>query len=347
MNMQAIVVLGNILLVSVSAFVINPRDSLLTKSRSPTTSLFDSRQKQKIASRTQWLESRGYASTGSEVENEAVAASGLMENDSGLEYVKLVHPESGATSEIYLYGGVVTSYCDGDGTEFIAVRPDAKMDGSKPISGGLSHCWPQFGPGEIQQHGFARNVMWTVDTMDATSVTLTLSPNDYTKAIWDKDFACKFTVKLDSDQLDTIMNVENTGSEEWSFQAALHSYFTVSELQNLEITGSFAGKEFLNKLAGDGGEMQQETRDAITITEEYDRVYQGVNDPTLNDKGTQKSLQVINEVGWEDTVLWNPYGNEGMGYNNFVCVESVKFDPVALAGGATWTGKMSLKPAAL
>jgi len=27
--------------------------------------------------------------------------------------------------------------------KFIAVRPDAKTDGSKPISGGLSHCWPQ------------------------------------------------------------------------------------------------------------------------------------------------------------------------------------------------------------
>ena len=35
-------------------------------------------------------------------------------------------------------------------------------------------------------------------------------------------------------------------------------------------------------------------------------------------------LNVVNEVGWEDTVIWNPYGNEGMGYNNFVCVESVK-----------------------
>ncbi len=35
----------------------------------------------------------------------------------------------------------------------------------------------------------------------------------------------------------------------------------------------------------------------------------------------------MNEAGWEDTVLWNPYGNEGMGYNNFVCVESVKVSP--------------------
>ena len=30
----------------------------------------------------------------------------------------------------------------------------------------------------------------------------------------------------------------------------------------------------------------------------------------------------MNEAGWEDTVVWNPYGDEGMGYDNFVCVES-------------------------
>ena len=42
------------------------------------------------------------------------------------------------------------------------VRPDAKMDGSKPISGGIPHCFPQFGPGAIQQHGFARNETWEV-----------------------------------------------------------------------------------------------------------------------------------------------------------------------------------------
>jgi len=35
-------------------------------------------------------------------------------------------------------------------------------------------------------------------------------------------------------------------------------------------------------------------------------------------------LAVLNNAGWEDTVIWNPYGNSGMGYNNFVCVESVK-----------------------
>jgi len=99
------------------------------------TALFASRRRQKIASRTEWLEGRAPTVTAPEP--------GLKTNDEGLEYVELVNADSGATSQIYLLGGVVTSYCDGDGTEFIAVRPDAKLDGSKPISGGLSHCWPQ------------------------------------------------------------------------------------------------------------------------------------------------------------------------------------------------------------
>ena len=33
-----------------------------------------------------------------------------------------------------------------------------------------------------------------------------------------------------------------------------------------------------------------------------------------------------------------------MGYNNFVCVESIKFDPVTVAAGKSWTGEMSHIP---
>jgi len=316
-----------------------------------------SRAAEKKASRQAWADAR---SSAKEEEKEAAttAVAGLQTNENGLEYVKLVHPDTGATSDVYLYGGVVTSYVV-DGVDYIAVRPDAKTDGSKPISGGLSHCWPQFGPGEIQQHGFARNVNWTVKSMTDTSVELEMAPSDYTKEMWDKEFLCTFAVDLGGGEedsqssspqmLSTTMTVDNKGEEPYDFQAALHSYFSVSSLDNLEIRGSFQNREFLNKLAGEGedGEMQTEEREAITIAEEYDRVYKGVNDPVLNDKGTGMGLAVLNTEGWEDTVLWSPYGNEGMGYNNFVCVESVKFDPVTLGGGESWSGKMSLKPTPL
>ena len=160
--------------------------------------------------------------------------------------------------------------------------------------------------------------------MTDTTVELEMAPSDYTKEMWDKEFLCTFSVALEDDKLATKMLVENQGEEAFDFQAALHSYFTVSALDNLSIAGSFKGKEFLNKMVGDEGEMQTEEREEITIGEEYDRVYMGVNDPVLKDAGTGKTLAVSNTAGYEDTVLWNPYGDEGMGYDNFVCVESVK-----------------------
>jgi len=321
-----------------SAF--SPAATQVSISRSSTTSLNASRNRDKVVSRSKWAASRGYGSATAAVADVdadvAAANTGLMTNAEGLEYVRLAN-SAGDTSDIYLYGGVVTSYVVG-GQEYIAVRPDAKMDGSKPISGGLSHCWPQFGPGAIQQHGFARNVNWTVKSMTDTTVELEMAPSDYTKAMWDKEFLCTFTVALEDAKLSTKMLVENKGEESFDFQAALHSYFTVSALDNLSIAGSFAGKEFLNKMVGEG-EMQTEEREEITISEEYDRVYMGVNDPVLKDSGIGKSLTVMNTAGYEDTVLWNPYGNEGMGYNNFVCVESVKFNPVTLEGGKSCDGQ--------
>ena len=182
-----------------------------------------SRNKQKIASRSKWAEARGMGGSAvADAESDTVA--GLMTNDDGLEYVRLANA-NGDTSDVYLFGGVVTSYVKG-GQDYIAVRPDAKMDGSKPISGGLSHCWPQFGPGEIQQHGFARNVNWTVKSMTDTTVELEMAPSDYTKEMWDKEFLCTFSVNLEDDKLSTKMLVENKGEESFDFQAALHSYFT-------------------------------------------------------------------------------------------------------------------------
>jgi len=276
-------------------------------------------------------------------------AASLKKNEGGLEYVELTH-ETGAKSEVYLLGGVPTKYTDADGTEWIAVRPDAKMDGSKPISGGLSHCFPQFGPDglepAIQQHGFARNLDWEVVSMEGSSVKLKLAPSDYTKDMWDKDFECTFTTSLTGDSLDTELVVENKGKEAFDFQAALHSYFDLSDIADVSVAGSFKGATFLNKMA-DPPADEVEEREELTVGEEYDRVYKGVNDCVLKDSGKGKALKIVNGGGWKDTVVWSPFGNEGMGYKNFMCVESVAFDKVALEGGKTWTATLSLVPAKL
>lgn len=101
-----------------SAFTVQTPSS---RSAASSTALFDSRKRQKIASRTKWLESRDGVVEAPTAEGGATSA-GLMKNENGLEYVKLVHPDTGASSEVYLYGGVVTSYKDGEGTEVQYIR---------------------------------------------------------------------------------------------------------------------------------------------------------------------------------------------------------------------------------
>lgn len=124
-----------------SAFVVHPSSPPIAASRL-VTSLDASKAAAKKLSRAKWAEKRAFGAEAGVTESDTAGTAGMMKNEAGLEYVKLVS-SNGASAEVYLYGGVVTSYKDAEGTEFIAVRPDAKMDGSKPISGGLSHCWPQ------------------------------------------------------------------------------------------------------------------------------------------------------------------------------------------------------------
>ncbi|RWW86869.1 hypothetical protein BHE74_00004335, partial [Ensete ventricosum] len=74
----------------------------------------------------------------------------ISEGIGGLPMVSLLSPH-GSEAEIYLFGGCITSWKVSNGKDLLFVRPDAVFNGKKPISGGIPHCFPQFGPGPIQQ----------------------------------------------------------------------------------------------------------------------------------------------------------------------------------------------------
>lgn len=88
--------------------------------------------------------------------------------------------------------------------------------------------------------------------------------------------------------------VKNTGAEPFDFQAALHSYFTVSDIHNLYLhlilllqyidiknasVVGLKGVNFINKVKG--GERTSEERPAVVIGEEVDSVYLDVKQNPL------------------------------------------------------------------
>lgn len=174
---------------------------------------------------------------------------------------------------------------------------------------------------------------------------LSLTPNDYTKAMWDEKFKCLYTVTLTDDKLATEFKVINQGDTPFDFTTALHSYFSVSAIENLKIVGPFNGAAFLDKTASPPAETKFKGN-SVTIEKETDSVFKGVTgDVTLEDSGKGRKLLVQSSKGWSDTVVWNPFGDEAMGADGFVCVEAAQaVEPVTLAGGETWTACMDLIP---
>merc|ERR1719277_1193042 len=274
----------------------------------------------------------------------AAEADGITETKEGSLTKLVLKSSTGATAEIFTFGATVTSFKAP--SEVLFVRPDAKFDGSKPISGGLPFCWPQFGPGEIQQHGFARNCDWTVAKTTggaSPSVTFELAPSDYTKNMWKYDFKNMYTVTVDGNTLKTTFEVMNTGSEAFTFTGALHSYFSVGDIDQTAVQGGFKGATIFDRML-DPPTRTTEDRDEVTISKETDRCYEDVSGVVkIADKANSRTIVIGNEGGYKDTCVWSPYGNEAMGAKKFVCVESgnVK-DGVTVAPGATWVGGMTL-----
>ncbi|XP_024380720.1 putative glucose-6-phosphate 1-epimerase [Physcomitrium patens] len=268
----------------------------------------------------------------------------VQSGEGGLTKVVL-SGRDGSEAEVYLYGGCVTSWKAAGGKDLLFVRPDAVFTGKKPISGGLPHCFPQFGPGVIQQHGFARNVTWDIASTqnDGGSPTLVLGlkPSDYSRSIWNYEFSVTFKIVLGEKKLTTEMVVENTDTKSFSFTTALHSYFR-ADVSKTSVTG-LKGCKRLDKPYEDPANPVEgsEDRNVIEFPGFVDTMYMNTPNVLVLDNGLGEKLSIRNE-GWTDAVLWNPYLTMEACYKDFVCVENAQLSPVELQPGQSWTAKQSL-----
>jgi len=253
------------------------------------------------------------------------------------------------------HGACVTSYKTPSYDVFY-IRPDAVRDGSKPLSGGVPFCFPQFGPSDaMQQHGFARNVNWTcVDVREESaggSRGFSYSRNEcraiyelfdtkYSFKMWPKKFQARYSVDLSAGMLKLDFRVKNLGASKFDFTAALHTYYAVRDIDQIEIRGDFKGRTYLDKVSG---EEKVEDRDTITIKEMTDSVYYGMNgEVELVDGDRSVTIQPVDK--WGDLVIWNPYGEDAMGYKNFVCIENACITPQVVEGGEWWSSTVEIRP---
>ncbi|XP_054823398.1 putative glucose-6-phosphate 1-epimerase isoform X2 [Prosopis cineraria] len=206
-------------------------------------------------------------------------------------------------------------------------------------SGGIPHCFPQFGPGALQQHGFARNMDWSLvdsDNVDGNPVvTLELKDESYSRAMWDFSFHALYEVTLNTKSLSTELKVKNTDNKAFSFTNALHTYFRAS-LSGATLKG-LKGCKTLNKHPDPLNPVEGvEERDLVNFPGFVDCIYLASPNELRLDNGLGDLISIKN-TNWSDAVLWNPYIEMEACYKDFVCVENAKIGNVELEPDQTWT----------
>ncbi len=238
-----------------------------------------------------------------------------------------------ATARVSTYAGQVISFLPNNTTEDVLFLSDKVVykDG-KAIRGGTPICWPWFGDDTSgfgrPSHGFVRNQPWTVLASHAlddgrTSITLGLSDTEGSRAVWPYKFELEVIVGR---QLEVRLTTKNVGTKAFSITQALHTYFNISDVDNVSITG-LDSKDYLDKL--DGFNSKHQSGD-VFISQETDRIYQDApRHVVLKDSGFDRAINITSE-GSKTTVIWNPWSTsvtkiadlDDRSYRNFVCVET-------------------------
>lgn len=97
-----------------------------------------------------------------------------------------LHHSNGAKAIVRTYGGNCFSYVTKDGIQVMGTRADAdiKFTDSKPYAGGNPHCFPQFGPGALVQHGFARGMKFVPGERTSNDrISFQLVPTEDTRKV--------------------------------------------------------------------------------------------------------------------------------------------------------------------
>lgn len=198
-----------------------------------------------------------------------------------------------------------------------------KFDNVQAIRGGIPVCWPRFAEEKLNnhfpRHGFARLSCWTVKNVFVDDrkmeVALSLTPDEKFKI----DVTANLVITI-TDKLEYTLETINNGDEAFVFSEALHCYFNISSIENIEIKG-LNNHLYKNSLNGKVYKLEQD----LKIDGEFDSAFQNhTGTVEIIDTGLNRIIS-IDKTGSNTTVVWNPNKDlaemsEGQ-YKKFVCVE--------------------------
>jgi len=143
--------------------------------------------------------------------------------------------------------------------------------------------------------------------------------------MWPDDTTVQYQVTVGK-KLELELITHNNGSQPIKIGQALHTYFKVGDITNIQLHG-LDDTDYLDKPDNFKRKVQY---GPVTFEQEVDRIYLNTaNDCVIEDKTLKRDIVII-KCGSHSTVVWNPWqevadkmGDLGHnGYTKMLCVES-------------------------
>lgn len=196
-----------------------------------------------------------------------------------------------------------------------------------PICGGLKDDMFIYGGREyiLPKHGFARNMLFTVEKADSTSAVFCLKANDESRKMYPFEFELRLIYSVEGDALTVNYEVKNAGENVMYFSIGSHeAYYTPEGIEDYDII--FPEKETLNSVMVDGNLLQDHTIPIIrnsNVLPLYDKyflvdclIFKDVKSRSCVLRNRRKGKSI--KVDFPDAsyfVLWHPHGAP------FICIE--------------------------
>jgi glucose-6-phosphate 1-epimerase len=250
-----------------------------------------------------------------------------MEN--GFRYIEVTNER--ARAKIALQGAHLFHYEQKGRKPLLWLSETSFFETGRSIRGGIPVCWPWFGMHKsdpnLPQHGFARDFLWELLEANeagdnSTELLFELKSSPESMKLWPYRFELRLLITV-SDELTVSLTTKNCATEAFEISSALHSYFAVSNIDNVNIEG-LEGKKYFDAL----DKKYKIQKGDILISEEVDRVYQGAHGPIIirdNDRSVK-----IKSKGSSSAVVWNPWiekcarmsAMKNDAYKTMLCIET-------------------------
>lgn len=273
----------------------------------------------------------------------------LLTSPEGMAYLQI--RSACAEAQIFFQGAHLASFRPSHAAEFVLfTSAESLFRKGTPIRGGVPVIFPWFGPhpdrADLPAHGLVRTRDWALeevaeDDSGVVRTTWSISDDSETREAWPHSFHLSLHIEV-GQVLRMTLTARNTSAESFSFEEALHSYFTVAEVRKIEVRGLHS-TEYLDKVAA--MERKTEQSERIKIEGETDRIYLSTETTCyIDDPGLDRTIEVA-KSGSQTTVLWNPWINKAASLPDFgdhewqkmVCIETTNAadNATTLAPGAT------------